>query len=121
MQQAGMDPMISEACEFLDELGPDKMSGFNEVPWVRFRSRPERARCTQLSELKTALDRTPWDAAMMIKALVMGSLNNLSDEKLTSDLRVGLPLMRFIGVKSNSGAPRAKTLRTCRDALGEAI
>lgn len=54
----------------------------------------------------------------MFKALVMGRLNNLSDEKLALELRSNLPPMRFIGVKSNSGAPSAKTMRTCLDALG---
>lgn len=43
MQQAGMDPTMSETREFLDEQGPDKLSGFNEVPWERFRARLEVA------------------------------------------------------------------------------
>lgn len=58
---------------------------------------------------------------MSFKALVMDRLNSLFDEKLALDLRSDLPLMLFIGVHSNIGAPRARSLRTCPDALGEAI
>lgn len=49
-----------------------------------------------------------------------GRLSSLSDEKLASELRSDQPLMRFIGVKPNAGAPSAKAQRTCRGALGEA-
>lgn len=50
-----------------------------------------------------------------------GSPNSLSDEKLALELRSDLPLMRFIGVNTNFGTPRARTLWTCRVTLGEAI
>lgn len=48
-------------------------------------------------------------------------LSSLSNEKLASELRSGQPLMLFIWVNSNTGEPSVKTLRTCRDTLGEAI
>lgn len=91
------------------------------MSWERSLERLEQAWRTPASGRKAASGRPSWDAVLMFKALVMGCLNILSDENLALELRCDLPLMCFIGVNSNTGVPSAKTLRTCLDALSEAI
>lgn len=110
---------IEDAYAQLDEGKGDKLSGFEQVPWERFRPKLEEIWRKPASERKGPAGRKPWDAVLMFKALMLGRLNNLSDESLHYSLKDRISYARFIGLEPGDRVPNEKTLHQYRVSLGE--
>jgi IS5 family transposase len=84
------------------------------IPWEEFRESIEQI---HTQERKSAAGRPPWDAVLIMKALVLGTLYNLSDDQLEYQIRDRLSFMRFLGLQLEDGVPDAKTLWRYREQL----
>ena len=98
-QLAGRDPLI--------ELS-------QRIPWEEFRSSIERV---HKQDRKSAAGRPAWDAVIIMKALVLGRLYNLSDDELEYQIRDRLSFTRFLGLQLEDRVPDAKTLWAYRERL----
>lgn len=96
-----------EARDPLVELG-------RRIPWEKFRDLIEQV---HKQERKSAAGRRPWDAVVIMKALVLGRLYNLSDDQLEYHIRDRLSFMRFLGLQLEDRVPDAKTLWVYRERL----
>lgn len=87
------------------------------VDWEMFRPALQTIRD---KERKSNAGRSPLDAVMMFKALILQSLYNLSDDALEFQIADRLSFMRFLGLALNKRVPDAKTIWLFRDRLTEA-
>ncbi|MBW8271038.1 transposase, partial [Caldovatus aquaticus] len=80
------------------------------------------------AELEAALPRAdrsrggrpPYDAAPMVRVLVLQALGTLSDEQTEYQLRDRLSFMRFAGLALHEAVPDAKAVWPCRGRLTRA-
>jgi len=86
------------------------------IPWEEFRPLIEQI---HTQERKSAAGRPPWDAVLIMKALVLATLYNLSDDQLEYQIRDRLSFMRFLGLQLEDKVPDAKTLWRYREELGK--
>ncbi len=84
------------------------------IPWEEFRASIERV---HKKERKSAAGRPAWDAVIIMKALVLGRLYNLSDDELEYQIRDRLSFTRFLGLQLEDRVPDAKTLWAYRERL----
>lgn len=84
------------------------------IPWEEFRSCIERV---HKQDRKHAAGRPAWDAVIIMKALVLGRLYNLSDDELEYQIRDRLSFTRFLGLQLEDRVPDAKTLWAYRERL----
>lgn len=84
------------------------------IPWEEFRPLIEQI---HTQERKSAAGRPPWDAVLIMKALVLSTLYNLSDDQLEYQIRDRLSFMRFLGLQLEDKVPDAKTLWRYREEL----
>ena len=98
-------------------------------PWARiaavvslelFRPRLEAVWRTPPVERKSKAGRKPWDAVVMLKAIVPCELYNLSDDQVELQLRDRLSFMRFPGLGLEDPVPGARTVRLYREQLAQA-
>ena len=95
--------------------GRDPLMELNRrIPWEEFREVVERV---HKQERKSAAGRPAWDAVVIIKALVLGRLYNLSDDELEYQIRDRLSFTRFVGLELEDRVPDAKTLWAYRERL----
>jgi IS5 family transposase len=90
------------------------------VPWERFRGRLEAVWRRPAAERKSKAGRKPWDALVMLKAIVLCELYNLSDDQVEYQLRDRLSFVRFLGLGLEDPVPDAKTVWLYREQLAEA-
>lgn len=86
------------------------------IPWEEFRPLIEQI---HTQERKSAAGRPPWDAVLIMKALVLATLYNLSDDQLEYQIRDRLSFMRFLGLQLEDKVPDAKTLWRYREELSK--
>jgi len=98
-QLAGRDPLV--------ELS-------RGIPWESFRESIEQI---HTQERKSNAGRPAWDAVLIMKALVLATLYNLSDDQLEYQIRDRLSFMRFLGLQLEDRVPDAKTLWRYREQL----
>lgn len=84
------------------------------IPWEQFRPLIEQIHTQQR---KSTAGRPPWDAVLIMKALVLSTLYNLSDDQLEYQIRDRLSFMRFLGLQLEDKVPDAKTLWRYREEL----
>jgi hypothetical protein len=72
------------------------------------------------AERKNSAGRKPWDEVVILKALVLQALYNLSDDQVEYQLRDRFSFMRFLGLELEDAVPDAKTLWLYREALAKA-
>jgi IS5 family transposase len=84
------------------------------IPWEEFRALIEQI---HTQERKSAAGRPAWDAVLIMKALVLSTLYNLSDDQLEYQIRDRLSFMRFLGLQLEDRVPDAKTLWRYREQL----
>ena len=84
------------------------------IAWEEFRPLVEQVRS---QERKSAAGRPAWDAVLIMKALVLGTLYNLSDDQLEYQIRDRISFMRFLGLQLEDRVPDAKTLWLYRERL----
>jgi IS5 family transposase len=84
------------------------------IPWEEFRPLVEQV---QRQDRKSAAGRPAWDAVLIMKALVLRTLYNLSDDQLEYQIRDRLSFMRFLGLQLEDRVPDAKTLWLYRERL----
>jgi IS5 family transposase len=94
------------------------------IPWECFRPRVLAAAAqhglrTAPASRKSSAGRKPWDEVVIIKALVVQALYNLSDEQTEYQLRDRLSFMRFLGLGLEDAVPDATTLWLYREALAK--
>ena len=89
------------------------------VPWEDFRPVLEAVWRKREKERKSPAGRKPWDAVLMFKALVLGSLYNLSDEALEDAIADRLTFMQFLGLGLEDRTPDAATIWLYRDRLAK--
>lgn len=90
------------------------------VPWEDFRPVLEAVWRKADGERKSAAGRKPWDAVLMFKAIVLGSLYNLSDEALEHEMGDRLTFMQFLGLGLEDRIPDATTVWLYRERLAKA-
>ena len=90
------------------------------VPWEEFRPTLERVWRKPEAERKSRAGRTPMDAVLMFKTLVLSALYNLSDDQIEYQVRDRLSFMRFLGLGLEDRVPDAKTVWLYREALAQA-
>ena len=90
------------------------------VPWEDFRARLSAVWRKPDEERKSAAGRKPWDEIVIVKALVLQALYNLSDDQVEDQIRDRLSFMRFLGLGLADGVPDANTVWTFREALTRA-
>jgi len=90
------------------------------VPWEDFRPRLEAIWRRPAAERKSKAGRKPWDAVVILKAIVLCELYNLSDEQLEYQLRDRLSFMRFLGLGLEDRVPDATSVWLYREQLVEA-
>lgn len=96
---AGRDPLVELA---------------RGIPWESFREFIEQI---HTQERKRNAGRPSWDAVLIMKALVLATLYNLSDDQLEYQIRDRLSFMRFLGLQLEDRVPDAKTLWRYREQL----
>jgi len=84
------------------------------IPWDSFRGFIEQI---HTQERKSNAGRPSWDAVLIMKALVLATLYNLSDDQLEYQIRDRLSFMRFLGLQLEDRVPDAKTLWRYREQL----
>jgi len=104
---------VQQRHESLEALDPLVELG-QRIPWEEFREIIERV---HKQDRKSAAGRRPWDAVVIMKALVLGRLYNLSDDQLEYHIRDRLSFMRFLGLQLEDRVPDAKTLWAYRERL----
>jgi hypothetical protein len=67
------------------------------------------------AERKSSAGRKPWDEVVILTALVLQALYNLSGDQPEYQLRDRLSLMRFLGLGIEDAVPNAKTLWLYRE------
>ncbi|MBB4267315.1 IS5 family transposase [Roseospira visakhapatnamensis] len=87
------------------------------VPWEDFRPRLEAIWRGSSAERRTKGGRTPWDAIVMFKMIVLCALYNLSDEQVEYQVRDRLSFMRFLGLGLEDRVPDATTVWLYREQL----
>ena len=98
----------------------DPLARIDEVvPWEDFRPRLEAAWRKPTEERKSPAGRKPWDAVVMF-AIVLCELYNLSDDQVEYQLRDRLSFMRFLGLGLEDKVPDAKTVWLYREQLAQA-
>jgi Transposase domain (DUF772) len=95
------------------------------VPWETFRPMLHAALSahglrTPAAQRKGAAGRKPWDEVVILKALVVQALYNLSDGQMEFQRRDRLSFMRFLGPGIEDRVPDATTLWLYREALAKA-
>lgn len=85
--------------------------------WESFRSILEE---TLKKEPKGTRGRTPYDAVLMFKILVLQRIYNLSDDQTEYQINDRISFMRFLGLKLEDRIPDAKTVWHFRDTLSKA-
>jgi Transposase domain (DUF772) len=95
------------------------------VPWETFRPLLHAALSahglrTPAAQRKGAAGRKPWDEVVILKALVVQALYNLSDGQMEFQRRDRLSFMRFLGPGIEDRVPDATTLWLYREALAKA-
>lgn len=84
------------------------------IAWEQFRPLIEQI---HKQNRKSAAGRPAWDAVLVMKALVLSTLYNLSDDQLEYQIRDRLSFMRFLGLQLEDRVPDAKTLWRYREQL----
>ena len=87
------------------------------IPWEQFRPQLEAVWRTPRAERKSPSGRTPWDAIVIFKGLLLGVLYNLSDEQIEYQIRDRLSFARFLGLGVEGGVPDATTFWLYREQL----
>jgi transposase, IS5 family len=95
------------------------------VPWETFRPMVHAALSahglrTPAAQRKGAAGRKPWDEVVILKALVVQALDNLSDGQMEFQRRDRLSFLRFPGPGIEDRVPDATTLWLYRQALAKA-
>ncbi len=90
------------------------------VPFEAFRSRLEAVWRKPGEKRKSAAGRKPWDAVVMLKAIILCEPYNLSDEQVEYQVRNRLSFMRFPGLGLEDPVPDARTIRPYREQLAQA-
>ena len=92
------------------------------VPFEAFRSRLEAVWRKPGEKRKSAAGRKPWDAVVMLKAIILGKLYTLSDGQVEYQVRDRLSFMRFpgLGLGLEDPVPDARTIRLYREQLAQA-
>ena len=90
------------------------------VPWDEFRPLLERVWRKPDEDRKSRAGRKPMDVVLMLKALVLSALYNLSDDQIEYQVRDRLSFMRFLGLGLGDRVPDAKTVWLYREALAKA-
>ncbi len=90
------------------------------VPFEEFRSRLEAVWRKPGERRKSAAGRKPWDAVVMLKAIILCELYTLSDEQVEYQVRDRLSFMRFPGLGLEDPVPDARTIRLYREQLARA-
>jgi transposase, IS5 family len=104
---------LQQRHESLDGCDPLVALG-RSIPWPQF---AELVRQVHARDRKSAAGRPAWDAVVILKALVLGRLYNLSDDQLEYQIRDRLSFMRFLGLQLEDRVPDAKTLWLYRERL----
>ncbi len=90
------------------------------VPWADCRPRLEAVWRRPPEARTSKAGRKPWDAVVMVKALVLCELYNLSDEQFEYQVRDRLSFMRFLGLGLEDPVPDATTVWQYREQLVQA-
>ena len=90
------------------------------VPWEAFRSRLEKVWRKPPSQRRSNAGCKPWDAIVMLKAIVLCALYNLSDDQVEYQMRDRLSFVRFLGLSLEDKVPDAKTVWLYREQLSQA-
>ena len=90
------------------------------VPFEEFRSRLEAVWRKPGEKRTSAAGRKPWDAVVMLKAIILCELYNLSDEQVEYQVRDRLSFMRFLGLGLEDPVPDARTIWLDREQLAPA-
>src|SRR5215213_9064278 len=99
----------------------DPLVFLNEVvPWEDFRARLSAVWRKPEEERKNAAGRKPWDEIVIVKALVLQALYNLSDDQIEYQIRDRLSFMRFLGLGLADRVPDATTVWLYREKLAQA-
>lgn len=104
---------VQQRHESLDASDP-LLALAHRIPWQPLAKLIERVRP---QDRKSAAGRPPWNAVVILKALVLGRLYNLSDDQLEYQIRDRLSFMRFMGLQLEDRVPDAKTLWLYRERL----
>ena len=78
-----------------------------QVPWEAFR--PTLLKGLRRSKRRKG-GRSPFDAVLMFKILVLQALYNLSDDQTEYQIRDRLSFMQFLGLDLHQPIPDAKTI-----------
>ncbi len=90
------------------------------VPWEEFRPALERVWRKPEAERTSRAGLKPMDAVVMVKTLVLGALDNLSDDRIAYQVRDRLSFMRFLGLGLEDRVPDARTVWLYREGLAQA-
>ena len=90
------------------------------VPFEEFRSRLEAVWRKPGEKRTSAAGRKPWDAVVMLKAIILCEPYNLSDGQVEYQVRDRLSFMRFPGLGLEDPVPDARTIRLYREQLAQA-
>src|ERR1043166_3583467 len=90
------------------------------VPWESFRADIEAVVLTPDDMKKSSAGRTPADAIVMFRMLVLQALHNLSDEQAEYQVRDRLSFSRFLRLGIEARIPDATTLGLFREKLAKA-
>src|SRR6476620_700918 len=90
------------------------------VPWESFRADIEAVVLTPDEVRKSSAGRKPLDAIVMLRMLVLQTLNNLSDEQAEYQVRDRLSFTRFLRLSIEDSIPDATTLWLFREKLAKA-
>jgi len=103
--------------EKIDKNGDPLVQLNRLVEWERFRApidaMREKAR-------KSNAGRKPWDAVLMVKAVILQSLYNLSDAQMERQILDRLSFIRFLGLALGDDAPDEKTIWLFKEQIAAA-
>ncbi|AMK75856.1 MULTISPECIES: IS5 family transposase [Methylomonas] len=100
----------------IDRLGNPLLELEAHVDWHAFRPLLDQVR---VKPRQLSAGRKPWDGVLMFKALVIGSLYNLSDEQLEFQIEDRRSFQRFIGLSDAKHAPDRNSFWLFRESLKE--
>jgi len=100
----------------IDCLGNPLLELENQVDWEAFRPLLDRVRT---KARKSKAGPKPWDGVLMFKALVLASLDNLSDEPLAFQIEDRRSFQCFIGLPDAKHAPDRNSFWLFRELLKE--